>query len=94
MRVSIGVRMIIKGGGVAQSGRAPRASNSQPAILESRLVGGEESHGEVEGFESPPSPSLGVGWRDIMLDIIGVYVTILEMRDEARKEKYETEKQF
>jgi hypothetical protein len=29
-----------------------------------------------------------------MLDIIGVYVTMLEVRDEARKEKYETEKQF
>ena len=46
------------------------------------------------GFESPPSPSLGVGWRDIMLDIIGVYVTILEVRDATREEKYETEKQF
>jgi hypothetical protein len=29
-----------------------------------------------------------------MLDIIGVYVTILEVRDATRKEKYETEKQF
>jgi hypothetical protein len=29
-----------------------------------------------------------------MLDIIGVYVTMLEVRDETRKEKYETEKQF
>ena len=60
MRVSIGVRMIIKGGGVAQSGRALRASSSQPAILGSRLVEGEESRGEVEGFESPPSTSLQV----------------------------------
>ena len=28
-----------------------------------------------------------------MLDIFGVYLMMLEMRDEARKEKYETETQ-
>ena len=28
------------------------------------------------------------------LDIFGVVLTMLEMRDEAKKEKYETEKQF
>ena len=30
----------------------------------------------------------------LRLDIFGVYLMILEVRDATRKEKYETEKQF
>ena len=30
----------------------------------------------------------------LRLDIFGVVLTMLEMRDETKKEKYETEKQF